>query len=168
MMRREPTHHLLLDRAAPALRPSNVHTASSDARLLSIITKRSGDNVKTKFVCSLMLVALLAIDGWPQDAAHPLTLQRVVDTYVAENLELQAAQYRLERTRADQIAARLRLNPGLTVTADNLRVGGPVPFRALYEVAASYSETIELGGKRKLRQRVADLTVSAAEAQFDD
>jgi len=125
--------------------------------------------VKTKFVCSLLLIALLAIDGWPQDAAQPLTLQRVVDTYVAENLELQAAQYRLERTRADQIAARLRLNPGLTVTADNLKISGPTPpFNGVYEIGASYSETIELGGKRKLRQNVADLAVSAAEAQFAD
>ena len=125
--------------------------------------------MKTKFVCSLLLIALLAIDGWPQDAAQPLTLQRVVDTYVAENLELQAAQYRLERTRADQIAARLRLNPGLTVTADNLKISGPTPpFNGVYEIGASYSETIELGGKRKLRQNVADLAVSAAEAQFAD
>ena len=125
--------------------------------------------MKTKFVCSLLLIALLAIDGWPQDAAQPLTLQRVVDTYVAENLELQAAQYRLERTRADQIAARLRLNPGLTVTADNPKISGPTPpFNGVYEIGASYSETIELGGKRKLRQNVADLAVSAAEAQFAD
>jgi len=125
--------------------------------------------VKSKFVCSLLLIALSATAGWPQDSAQALTLQRVVDTYIAENLELQAAQYRLERTRADQIAARLRLNPGLTVTADNLKISGPTPpFNGVYEIGASYSETIELGGKRKLRQNVADLAVSAAEAQFAD
>lgn len=125
--------------------------------------------MKSKFVCSLLLIALSATAGWPQDSAQALTLQRVVDTYVAENLELQAAQYRLERTRADQIAARLRLNPGLTVTADNLKISGPTPpFNGVYEIGASYSETIELGGKRKLRQNVADLAVSAAEAQFAD
>ena len=125
--------------------------------------------MKSKFVCSLLLIALSATAGWPQDSAQALTLQRVVDTYVAENLELQAAQYRLERTRADQIAARLRLNPGLTVTADNPKISGPTPpFNGVYEIGASYSETIELGGKRKLRQNVADLAVSAAEAQFAD
>ena len=122
----------------------------------------------SRIFLSLILIALSTTSGWAQEADGPLTLQRVVDMYIAKNLELQAANYRLERTRADQIAARLRLNPGLTITAENFRVGGPVPFSALYEVAASYSETIELGGKRKLRQRVADLTVSAAEAQFDD
>ena len=58
---------------------------------------------------------------------------------------------------------------GLTVTADNLKISGPTPpFIGVYEIGASYSETIELGGKRKLRQNVADLAVSAAEAQFAD
>jgi outer membrane protein TolC len=123
--------------------------------------------VKSRIVLSLLLIAVSATAGWPQDGPA-LTLQRAVDTYLAENLELQAAQYRLERTKADQIASRLRLNPGLTITAENFRINGPVAFSQLYEVAASYSETIELGGKRKLRQTVADLAVSVAEAQFAD
>jgi outer membrane protein, heavy metal efflux system len=120
---------------------------------------------------SLVLLAASATAGWTQESvsAGPLTLQLAIDTYIAKNLELQAAQYRLERTRADQIATRLRLNPGLTVTADNLKISGPAPpFNGLYEVAVAYSETLELGGKRRLRQTVADLTVSAAEAQFAD
>jgi cobalt-zinc-cadmium efflux system outer membrane protein len=85
-----------------------------------------------------------------------------------KNLDLQAARYRLQRTQADQIAARLRPNPGLVVTAENLGFSGPAPFSRLYEVGVTYTETVELGGKRELRQRVADLTLSAAEAQFAD
>jgi outer membrane protein, heavy metal efflux system len=137
--------------------------------VFSIITNSSGANVKSKFVVSLLVIVASARAAAAQDPSEPLTLQRVVDTYIAKNLELQAAEYRLERTRADQIAARLRLNPGLTITAENIKINGPaLPFNRLYEFAASYSETIELGGKRKLRQSVADLTVSAAEAQFAD
>jgi cobalt-zinc-cadmium efflux system outer membrane protein len=125
--------------------------------------------VKSKFVISLVVLVAFIRGGLAQDSSEPLTLQRAVDTYIAKNLELQAAEHRLERTRADQIAARLRLNPGLTITAENIKINGPaLPFNRLYEFAASYSETIELGGKRKLRQSVADLTVSAAEAQFAD
>jgi cobalt-zinc-cadmium efflux system outer membrane protein len=112
------------------------------------------------------LIALSATVAWTQRA--PLTLQEVLDTYIANNLELQAAKFRLERTTADQIAARLRLNPGLTVNGENLRVNGPVPFRQLYEVAATYAETFEPGGKRKLRANVADAAVSVAEMQFAD
>src|SRR5262245_52925854 len=85
-----------------------------------------------------------------------------------KNLDLQAARYRLERTRADQIVSLLRPNPGLTIAAENMPFSGPTPFGRLYEVSALYSETIELGGKRELRGRVANLNVSTAEAQFED
>jgi cobalt-zinc-cadmium efflux system outer membrane protein len=113
-------------------------------------------------------MTLFATPAHSQDSPAPLSLQSIVSTYIERNLELQAARYRLERTRADQIAARLRPNPGLTITAENFVISGPVSFSKLYEVATSYSETIELGGKRQLRQRVADLTVSTSEAQFAD
>src|SRR5262245_33891445 len=36
------------------------------------------------------------------------------------------------------------------------------------EVGTSYSETIELGGKRALRERIANAAASAAEARFGD
>jgi outer membrane protein, heavy metal efflux system len=120
---------------------------------------------------TLVLATLLSIVALPargQQAPTPLTLQSVVDLYIEKNLDLQAARYRLERTKADQIAARLRPNPGLALTAENLPLSGPTAFGRLYEVAATYTETIELGGKRQLRERVADLTVSTAEAQFED
>jgi outer membrane protein, heavy metal efflux system len=103
-----------------------------------------------------------------QQTAVPLSLQRVIDTYVENNLELQAARYRIERTKADQISARLRPNPGITVTAENLALSGPTPAGRLYEIGTTYSETIELGGKRGLREKAADANLSAAEAQFED
>jgi cobalt-zinc-cadmium efflux system outer membrane protein len=103
-----------------------------------------------------------------QQPASPLSLQQIIDTYVQNNLELQAERYRVERTKADQIAARLRPNPGITVTAENLAVSGPTPAGRLYEVGTTYSETIELGGKRGLREKAADANVSAAELRFED
>ena len=121
---------------------------------------------KLIFVPLLMMCLVVPLHG--QDAQGPLTLDTVVSTYIEKNLDLEAARYRLERTRADQIAAGLRPNPGLTLTAENFAFSGPTPFNRVYEVSASYSETIELGGKRALRQRVANATVSAAEAQFAD
>jgi outer membrane protein, heavy metal efflux system len=103
-----------------------------------------------------------------QQTAVPLSLQRVIDTYVENNLELQAARYRIERTKADQISARLRPNPGITVTAENLALSGPTPAGRIYEIGTTYSETIELGGKRALREKAAAANLSAAEAQFED
>src|SRR6266571_5118666 len=71
---------------------------------------------------------LFAAAAQAQEPAAPLTLERVISTYIDRNLELQAGRYRLERTKADQIAARLRPNPGMTVTAENFVFTGPTPF----------------------------------------
>jgi len=113
-------------------------------------------------------ITLVTLSAMAQQSSSPLTLQAVVDRYIQQNLDLQAARFRLERTKADQIAARFRPNPGLTIAADKFPFSGPTPFGQLYEVSGTYTETIELGGKRQLRERVADLTVSTAEAQFED
>ena len=129
--------------------------------------------MKNVVINSLVLILLLivyVVSAQAQQPSAPLTLEQVVSAYIERNLELQAERYRLERTTADAIAARLRPNPGLSVTAENLKVAGPRPisFTQLYEVGIAYSETIELGGKRKLREQVAAATISAAEAKFAD
>jgi cobalt-zinc-cadmium efflux system outer membrane protein len=106
------------------------------------------------------------------DLSSPLTLDRVVARVLERNLAIEAARYRVESARAGQIGARLRPNPSLTVTAENFKVAGTspftVPFDRLYEVGPTYSQPIELGGKRRLRMEVADLGVSFAEAQLSD
>jgi cobalt-zinc-cadmium efflux system outer membrane protein len=111
--------------------------------------------------------------GWnvslqAQQQNTPLTLDRVVNAYVERNLELQAERFRLERTRADAIAAPLKPNPSLFVTAENLKFTGPIEFGKLYEVGFTYTDTIELGGKRERRESFAAATISAAEARFAD
>ncbi len=121
-----------------------------------------------KFVLSSILIMVVVVPAYSQTTSPALTQERIVALYIEHNLELQAARYRLERTRADQIAARLRPNPGLSITAENLRLSGPVIAGGLYEIAVAYSETIELGGKRAERERVADAGVSVAEARFAD
>src|SRR5256885_1094649 len=120
-------------------------------------------------ISSLMgLIVTLNVNVQARQTNAPLTLDRAVSAYIERNLELQAERYRLERTKADSIAARLRPNPGVSVIAENLKINGPVPFGKLYEVGVTYSETIEMGGKRKLREQVAAATISAAEARFAD
>ena len=124
--------------------------------------------MNNKVILLVFLTCLSTSSAFAQQALPALSLQRVVDTYIQSNLELQAARYRVERTKADQIAARLRPNPAITVTVENLQLSGPTPFSRLYEIGTTYSETIELGGKRVLREKAADATVSAAELQFED
>ncbi len=122
---------------------------------------------KNLFLLSMFGLSI-AVPSFAQTPAPPLTLNGVVRLYIEHNLELEAARYRLERTRADQIAAPLRPNPGLTISGENLRLSGPLIAGGLYEVGTTYSETIELGGKRAARERVADAAVSVAEAKFAD
>ena len=120
-----------------------------------------------KKIFLLTLVMALSVSG--AFAQQPdLNLQRILDIYIQNNLDLQAARLKLERSKADQITARIRPNPNLTVTAENLAVSGPTPFGSLYEIGATYTDTIELGSKRTLRDKAASATVSAAEAQFED
>ena len=73
----------------------------------------------------LPLSMTLIVNAARAQAPPPLNLERIISMYVERNLELQAARYHLERTRADQIAARLRPNPGLSIAAENMRVSGP-------------------------------------------
>lgn len=98
----------------------------------------------------------------------PLTLDRVIDRFLQRNLSVEAARYQVEAARAEQIAARIRPNPGLTVSAENVKLSGDTPFNRLYEVTTTYAQTFELGGKRRLRREVADLVVSASEAELAD
>jgi outer membrane protein, heavy metal efflux system len=124
--------------------------------------------MKSAAIFSSILVVVLANSAGAQQVSNPLTLKRVIDMYLEKNLQLQAARYRFERAQADQIAARLRPNPGISVTAENLAVSGPTPFSRLYEIGISYAETLELGGKRELRMKAANAAVSVAEAQLGD
>ena len=100
--------------------------------------------------------------------AAPVTLDRVVDRFLQRNLSIEAARYQVDVARAEQIAARIRPNPGLTFSAENLKVSGDTPFNNLYEVSTTYAQTFELGGKRRLRREVADLIVSVADAKLAD
>jgi len=100
--------------------------------------------------------------------SSPLTLDRVIDRFLQRNLSIEAARYQVDVARAEQIAARIRPNPGFTFSAENVKVSGDTPFNRLYEVSTTYAQTFELGGKRRLRREVADLIVSVAEARLAD
>jgi len=123
--------------------------------------------MKSTVLFSSIVMIVLSVSARAQQP-DPLTLDRVVALYMDRNLQLQAARYRVERTRADEVAARLRPNPSLSLTAENLRLSGPASSGRLNEFGIAYAETIELGGKRDLRMRIADASVSAAESQLAD
>jgi len=124
--------------------------------------------MKSRIIVVLLFIGVVALQLSAQQPPAPLTLQRVTQMYLESSLEMQAARHQVDRIKADQIAARLRPNPGITLAAENLPISGPTPFGRLYEVSATYSETIELGDKRELREKAADQAVTVAEARFED
>jgi cobalt-zinc-cadmium efflux system outer membrane protein len=98
----------------------------------------------------------------------PLTLERVVEQFLQRNLAVEAGRFRVDVARAEQIAARLRPNPTLTLAAENLKVAGPTAAGDLYELSATYSQPLEWSNVRRLRAEVGDLNVTGAEAQLAD
>ena len=116
----------------------------------------------------IFFIALFLPFGNALAQAQALTLESAIQMFLERNVEVQAARYEIDRARAEQIAARVRPNPILEIIAENWSVSGPIGFNQLYQVGASYTETIELGGKRRLRESVAILTVSTAESRFED
>ena len=123
---------------------------------------------RRRFATAVVVVVAMVTPVAAQRPNGPISLDGVVERVIQRNLAVEAARHRLDAARAEQIGARLRPNPSLTVGADSLKISGPTPTGQLYEVVTTYSHPIELGGKRERRLEVADLTVAVAEAQVAD
>jgi len=129
------------------------------------VTRKSSRTLA--FGCLLALAPSVVLAQTPTPTP-PLTLERAVDRFLARNLAVEAARYRVDAARAERLAARLRPNPTLVLSAENVKLSGPTPAGELYEVTSSVSYPIELGDKRRLRVETAEATVAVAEAQFAD
>ena len=125
-------------------------------------------------LAALALVCLLSAHAPAQTAAPPpqssnlLTLDEASEQFLKRNLALEAARQEVGVAEAERVGARFRPRPGLTVSAENLRLSGPTPTGRLYEFGATYAQPIELGGRQKRREEVAERTVSAAEARLTE
>ncbi len=97
-----------------------------------------------------------------------LSLEEASEQFLKRNLALEAARQEVGVAEAERVGARLRPRPGLTVSAENLRLSGPTPTGRLYEFGATYAQPFELGGRQRRREEVAERTVSAAEARLTE
>ncbi|MDQ3252505.1 MAG: TolC family protein [Acidobacteriota bacterium] len=95
-----------------------------------------------------------------------LTLEAATEQFLQRNISLAAARLEIGVAEAERIGARFRPRPGLTVSAENLRLSGETPFNRLYEAGATIAQPFELGNRQGLRREVADRTVAVAEAQL--
>ena len=91
-----------------------------------------------------------------------------MDQFLRKNLSVEAARLEVGVAEAERIGARLRPRPGLTISAENLRLSGETPANRLQEYGISVAQPIELGNRKALRMEVAERTVSVSEARLTE
>lgn len=97
-----------------------------------------------------------------------LSLDAATEQFLRKNLAVEAARLEVGVAEAERIGARLKPRPGLTVSAENLRLSGETPANKLHEYGISVAQPIELGNRKALRMEVAERTVSVSEARLTE
>ena len=99
--------------------------------------------------------------------AEPLTLEQAIARAEAATPALRAGQAGIAAARGGLRQADVGPNPYVMVEADNFVGTGPYNVLGRAEVAATYNQPIERGGKRDARVALArrDITVAEASAQ---
>lgn len=97
-----------------------------------------------------------------------VSLETAIEQFLRKNLSVEAARLEIGVAEAERIGARLRPRPGLTISAENLRLSGETPANRLHEYGISVAQPIELGNRKALRMEVAERTVSVSEAQLTE
>jgi outer membrane protein, heavy metal efflux system len=119
--------------------------------------------VVMKATCfALLLAAGLAESGLAQKA---LTWQEVRDKFEAANPTLRAGQIGIDESKAQEITAFLRPNPGLTLSTDGTQIA---PYKGVWQpltgtqFAANFSYLHERQHKRELRRESAQKATGIA------
>jgi outer membrane protein, heavy metal efflux system len=97
-----------------------------------------------------------------------LSLEAATEQFVRKNLAVEAARLEVGVAEAERVGARLSPRPGMTISAENLRLSGETPANRLHEYGISIAQPIELGNRKALRMEVAERTVSISEARLTE
>src|SRR5215204_5605539 len=97
-----------------------------------------------------------------------LSLEAATEQFLLKNLAVEAARLEIGVAEAERIGARLRPRPGITVSAENLRLSGETPANRLHEYGLLVAQPIELGDRKALRMEVAERTVSISETRLTE
>ena len=130
----------------------------------------------------ILLMAMAQADA--QSTGNPLprslTLAQAEGLLIERNLTVLAAKYQVDASRAARLIASYKLNPTLTVGAEQIPFYSPLPgtfprfFKTNPDAGANPVYTIridqilERGRKRQLRSAAADEQLKASEAQMLD
>lgn len=97
-----------------------------------------------------------------------LTLESATEQFLRKNLTIETARLEVGVAEAERVGAGLRPRPGLTVSAENLRLSGPTPTEQLYEFGATFAQPFELGNRKAARMELAERTVTVSEARLTE
>lgn len=97
-----------------------------------------------------------------------VSLESATEQFLRKNLSVEAARLQVGVAEAERIGARLRPRPGLTASAENLRLSGETPASKLQEFGVTVAQPIELGNRKALRMEVAERTISVSEARLTE
>lgn len=97
-----------------------------------------------------------------------ISLESATEQFLRKNLAIEAARLEVGVAEAERVGARLRPRPGLTASAENLRLSGETPASRLHEYGLTVAQPIELGNRKGLRMEVAERTVSVSEARLTE
>jgi cobalt-zinc-cadmium efflux system outer membrane protein len=117
----------------------------------------------------LCTLALLAMPAWSQVQAPsaPITLDQAVKIAQDSNPTLLAARKHLDAVRSNEITARLRQNPTLSLSGQDVTLNAENPASP-YAYAGNVSRLFERGQKRRWRMESAHAYSDAADAQYKD
>jgi outer membrane protein, heavy metal efflux system len=127
---------------------------------------------KLRAITSLLLILWTPLTLLAQTPATVssdyLSLETATDQFLRKNLSVEAARLQVGVAETERIGARLRPRPGLTISAENLRLSGETPANRLHEYGISVAQPIELGNRKALRMEVAERTISVSEARLTE
>ena len=125
---------------------------------------------KLRVITSLLLVVWIPWTVLGQTALAPdyLSIETATDQFLRKNLSVEAARLEIGIAEAERIGAQFRPRPGLTVSAENLRLSGDTPASELHEFGISVAQPIELGNRKGFRMEVAERTIAVSEARLTE
>jgi cobalt-zinc-cadmium efflux system outer membrane protein len=108
-----------------------------------------------------LLVCVVSAQAQPD---HPLTLPEVLQLARSRNPNLASQALQLEATRANEVTARLRVNPELSISKEDLGLTSLAQVDETFNV----SRLFERGNKRRYRIESASLATVVARHTYDD
>lgn len=119
-------------------------------------------------VTAIALLSMTAVAEQTQSSDQTiLTLQQAVNRTLQNNPQLAAYPFYLRQADADKLQADIRPTPRVGLSADNILGSGNKSGLDEAEITLSFSQTIELGGKRQSRYDYASGKQQQLQLEYD-